>query len=84
MGDSHHSIKAGQEYVSGCYLEKRSERGNMHCEQESVFFFKESIVYSFVNVQEKSVKKSKTMFIYNEDFYDILHFVEETKMALIV
>ena len=82
-----HDIKAGQEYISGYYLEKQSEtlKGITYTinEKNSVFFFKESIVYPFVNVEEKPAKKKKTLYISNNDYCDIIRFVEEAKMAVL-
>ena len=82
-----HDIKAGQEYISGYYLEKRSEtlKGITYTvnEKKSIFFYKESIVYPFVNAEEKPDKKKKTLYISNNDYCDILRFVEETKMAVL-
>ena len=87
MTDSYnHEIKAGQDYIHGHYLEKDSENKNgtlyrIH-ENNDVYFFKESIIYPFVNVEEKNGKHKK-LFLPNADYCDIIHFIEESKMALL-
>ena len=85
--DYGHVVQKDEEYVSGYYLEKHSEtcKGKMYSinKKKDVFFFKESIIYPFMNFTEVNGKK-KRMFLSNEDYCDLLHFVDETKMAMIV
>ena len=88
MDDFNRLIKEGQTYVSGFYLEKFSETSKGYTytvnTKKSVHFYQESIVYPFVNFQENSKGKRKTMFISAADYCDVLYFVKETKMSIIV
>ena len=44
----------------------------------------QSIVYPFVNFIKNSKGKGKTVFLSNEDYCDVLYFIEETKMSTII
>ena len=51
---------------------------------KTVFFFKDSIVYPFVDVAEQHDRKGKiSYYLDNADYCDILRFVEETKMSFL-
>ena len=88
MDDFNHQIVEGQSYISGYYLEKKSDisKGITYTinTNKRVFFFPESIVYPFVNFMENSKGKKNTMFISNEDFCEVLCFVEKSKMSAII
>ena len=88
MDDFHHLIRKDQNYVSGYYLEKRFDtaKGKTYSVnmKKNVFFYKESIVRPFVNFVENENGKRKTMFISNEEYCEVIYFVEETKMSMIV
>ena len=88
MDDINHLIKKDQHYISGYYLEKHFDttKGKTYSvnTKKNVFFYKESIVHPFVNFVKNQNGKRKTMFISNEDYCEVIYFLEETKMSMIV
>ena len=83
-----HPVIMGQNYISGYYLEKSydTKKGTLYYvnDKEEVYFYEDSLVYPFVNVEEKgSTKDKKKFFLSNEDYCDVLRFIEETKLALL-
>ena len=78
--DYGHKISQGQEYVVGNFLERtRSTKKGLLFKEESkkTYFFKESIAYPFVQFSTLKMELNLT----NNDFADMLAFVEETGMA---
>ena len=53
-------------------------------DKKTVHFYPESIVYPFVPFNEEHKGKKNIFFITNEEYCEIIYFVEETKMAAIV
>ena len=88
MDDFHHLINAGQEYISGFYLEKRSEtlKGVTYSVNEKKTFSssRNKLFTHLFNVQENSNKSVKMISISNDDYCEIPYFFQETKMALIM
>ena len=90
--DYHNNIVAGQSYFSGHFLEevtnKTQKGGYLYYvnEKKTAFIFKESIIYPFVQFEEAKIKNKKQeyLFLSNENYCDILYFLEETKMAALV
>ena len=83
MDDYRNSIKEGQKYLSGNYLEKSpsSPKGVISFypyQKKYVFFFPESIVFPFAPFKEG---KKGTLFITEDDYTQIILFVEQTKMS---
>ena len=69
-----------QQYVVGNFLERtRSTKKGLLFKEESkkTYFFKESIVYPFVQFSTLKME----LYLTNNDFADILAFVEQTGMA---
>ena len=86
MDDYNNLIKIDQHYILGHYLEKEScsPKGGLSYSvytKKTVYFYKESIIYPFVPLHEKQKGKKSTLFISNNEYCDIIHFVEETNMA---
>ena len=83
-----HQATKGQDFIWGHYLEeeKTLSKGVVYKfdETKKVFFFKESIVYPFVNVEEKYDRNGKMNFFLKTDYCEALIFVEETKMSLLL
>jgi hypothetical protein len=83
-----HLITEGQKYISGFYLEKKTEtsKGITYCinTKKSVYFYPESNTYPFVNFQEKPKSKKGIMFLSASDYCDVLCFVQTNRMAAIV
>ena len=72
---------SGQTYIKGRYLmrdfvKKDGEQFNIN--PKTTFMYKESIVYPFVNVQEK---KGGKLFISNHELTNIILYVQETGMS---
>ena len=88
MDDFNHLVVKGQTYLSGFYLEKKAEtsKGVTYTinKNKTVYFYPESLVYPFVNFQEDYKGKKNTMFISNEDYCEVLCFIEKSKMSKIV
>ena len=63
INDSYgHEVKEGQDYIWGHYLEvdKRGSKGvHYKVSDKTVFFYKTSIVYPFVDVDEQCDRKGK-------------------------
>ena len=85
MDDYNNLIVAGQEYLSGFYLEReeRGEKGGIvySLYTKKKFFFKESIEYPFVQFETSHKGKRGTHFINNQVYCDTLNFIEETNMT---
>ena len=81
--DYQHKITAGQHYLEGHYLEKHTEsrKGQTYTlmNKKKVFFFQESVVYPFVQCEEKKGK----LFISNESIVEILYYVENNGLSSI-
>ena len=80
-----HTILSGQTYITGRYLEKKKEKKDgtyYHISKNQVFIAKESVVYPFVNFKHEHKGKSGELFL-NEDYTEILNFVEHTNMAML-
>ena len=78
--DYGHKISQGQQYVVGNFLERtRSTKKGLLLKKESkkTYFFKESIVYPFVQFSTLKME----LYLTNNDFADILAFVEQTGMV---
>ena len=78
--DYGHKISQGQHYVVGNFFKRtRSTKNGLLFKEEpkKTYFFKESIVYPFV--QSSTLKME--LYLINNDFADILAFVEQTGMA---
>ena len=78
--DYGHRISQGQQYVVGNFLERtRSTKKGLLLKKESkkTYFFKESIVYPFVQFSTLKME----LYLTNNDFADILAFVEQTDMV---
>ena len=74
--DYGHPIRAGHEHIHGYLLEKISTSTG-HLSKKVTFFYKESIVYPFVQLTE-----TKNGFqISDIDFIEILQYVEETGLS---
>ena len=88
MDDYNHLITKGQKYISGFYREKKTEtsKGITYSinTKKSVYFYSESIIYPFVNFQEKPKSKKGIMFLSASDYCDVLCFVQKNRMAAIV
>ena len=82
MDDYKNSIKEGQKYLSGQYLEKSScsPKGviSFYPYEKKCFFFPESIVFPFAPFKEG---KKGTRFITEDDYTHIILFVQQTKMS---
>ena len=81
-----HTILPGQTYITGHYLEKKKEKKDgkyYHISKNQVFIAKESVVYPFVNFKHEHKGKSGELFLSNEDYTEILNFVEHTNMAML-
>ena len=79
VDDYGHTIATGMEYLVGSYLEKCNEtkKGQLFkMLGKDVFFFKETIVYSFVNFQEHK----GIYLIANDDYCDIILYIENNGM----
>ena len=80
-----HTILPAQTYITGHYLEKKKEKKDgkyYHISKNQVFIAKESVVYPFVNFKHEHKGKSGELFFSNEDYTEILNFVEHTNMAM--
>ena len=78
--DYGHKISQGQQYVVGNFLERtRSTKKGLLLKKESkkTYFFKESIVYPFVQFSTLKME----LYLTNNDFADILSVVEQTGMV---
>ena len=88
--DYNHKIKAGQSYLSGHYLEeithKTKKGGYLYYvdDNKTVFVFKECIVYPFVQFEEIKISKKQYLFLANEEYCEIIYFIEETKMGALI
>lgn len=79
IDDYLHKIPPGEEYLVGHYLERESSNSKgqlFYVTKKEVYFYKECIVYPFVNLKERKNK----WFISNEDYVDVLYFVENTEL----
>ena len=89
MKDSYtHEVSNGQDYIWGHYLEKETHerKGVLYFVDTSkyVYFFRENIVYPFVNMEEKRSRNGKEMlYLDNGDFCEVVAYVEATKMAML-
>ena len=81
------TVEEGEDYIWGHYLEvdKRGSKGvHYKVSEKTVFFYKTSIVYPFVDVDEQYDRKGKMVYyLDNVNYCDILRFVEETKMSML-
>ena len=71
------TIAAGQQYIEGNFLERQemAKKGYYYkLQKKKVYFYKESIVYSFVQLKESK----KGLFLSNEEYVVILNYVEKT------
>ena len=74
-GDYDIQITAGQEYIEGQFLEKlnTTTKGHLYrLDKKKTFFFHEFVVYSFAQFQ----CTKKRIFLSNEEFVEILNYVE--------
>ena len=74
------AVQPGQHYVEGHFIEltKTSSKGRFYTPASKVaFFFKESVVYPFVQLSNVRGK----LFMNNNDYAEILYFVEQTGMV---
>ena len=84
--DYKNKIVQGQKYLYGHYLEKlsRTPKGLMSYyvyEQKNIFFFPESIIYPFVPFNELKKGKKIIYQIREDDYTEIILFVQETNMS---
>ena len=75
----HHEIAAGIIHLSGHFLEKVEKRSSIKSNvfklsEGITYFFKESIVYPYVNVEERENELTLSM----QDYTDILYYIEKT------
>ena len=81
-----HEIKKGQEYVTGHYLEKHGEakRGKEYTinRKKEVFFFEDTIMHPFILFIEVGGKRKRQL-LSNEDYSDLLAFLEQSKMGML-
>ena len=82
-----HMILPGQVYITGRYLEKEKKRelkkGIFFKIRNQVFIAKESVVYPFANFQSAYKGKPCELFLRNEDYIEMLNFVEHSNMAML-
>ena len=81
-----HTILPGQTYITGRYLEKKKEKKDgtyYHISKNQVFIAKESVVYHFVYFKHEHKGKSGELFLSNEDYTEMLNFVEHTNMSML-
>ena len=72
----------GQNYIEGHYLEEiySNKRGIIFkMSKKTVYFYKESVVYPFVQVKEEK----KGHFLTIDDYVNILTYVENTGLSCI-
>ena len=67
MDDYNHLITEGQKYISGFYLEKKRLKPQkvlpiLSIPKKSVYFYPKSIIYPFVNFQEKPKYKKECFY----------------------
>ena len=84
VDDYGHQIAIGQSYLIGNYFEKEARSSSKHgqmykCMKKKVFFYKESVVYPFVNLESRK----NNYFITNIDFYYVLSYAEHNGMSAI-
>ena len=80
--DYSHHIKAGQHYVEGHYLEREStsiKGQTFNLMKLKVYFYKESVVYPFVQHEQKRGK----LFISNNDLVEIIYYIESNGLSSI-
>jgi len=83
IDDYNRCVKAGHQYLQGCYLEHHYETNkgtvyNIYNEKER-FLFQESVVYPYVNYDDKKGK----IFISNPNIVDIINYVESNGLVAI-
>ena len=57
--------------------------GHTIISKKQVFIAKESVVYPFINFNHEHKDKLDELFLSNEDYTEILNFVEHTNMAML-
>jgi len=75
-------VKAEHQYLQGCYLERHYEtnKGTVYnIMKKKAFFFQESVVYPYVNYDDKKGK----IFISNPNIVDIINYVESNGLVAI-
>ena len=75
--DYANTIPAGHHYIEGQFLEKDilSAKGIYYKQQKKItYFFVESVIYPFVQVQETK----KGLLLTNDEYVTVLNYVEET------
>ena len=78
------SVCQGQEYLEAHWLEQHGEtktKMKFEVKSDTVFLFKESVVYPFVNHTQG--KKENEVIVDKGDYYDILVYVDEYGMSAI-
>eukprot|EP00794_Sanderia_malayensis_P020851 gene20851-22896_t len=74
------TVQPGQQFIEGHFIEliNTSSKGRFYISaSKTAFFFKESVVYPFVQMSNVKGKR----FMNNNDYAEILYFVEQTGMA---
>ena len=74
--DYGHSIIAGARYITGNFPERTSyltAQQVFRLSKKVTFFYKESVVYPFVNI----IENKKGFVLKNKDSTDIIHFIEQ-------
>ena len=81
VDDYEHIVPEGVDYLKGHYLEKVDETIKVYKYQlmhkKSVFFYKESVVYPFVNFQATQ----KHLLLLKRDYVDMLYYLEQNGVA---
>ena len=78
--DYGHIVTPGQKYMQGHFLEQVSDQITSKAYKltdKETIFYRESVVYPFVNVTEEKVK----YIISSRDYIDIINFVEHNGWA---
>ena len=78
--DCGHAVVAGQSYITGNFLERSRNNSKGHhfnLDSKNSYFYHESIVYPFAQFTEKK----NDFFIENSEYFEIIHFIEHTRMA---
>ena len=72
-------VVAGQSYIIGNFLERSRSNSKWHyfkVDNKISYFYHESIVYPFAQFTEKKHE----FFVENSEYFEIIHFVEHTRI----
>ena len=83
LDDYCNAVAAGESYLEGHFLEKQHEttRGFLYKVnlKKKTFFFKESVLYPFVNFSERKTG----LFLDNHDYVDILYNIQKSGASIL-